>query len=59
LTRRLGSMLAAVYESHLDFSDMSNTPRVANGLTPLDSDTLARLMMPSPERPPRKTGSHS
>ena len=59
LTRRLGSMLAAVHESHLDFSDMSNTPRVANGLTPLDSDTLARLMMPSPERPPRKTGSHS
>ncbi len=62
LTRRFGSMLAAVYESQLDFSDMSNTPRVANGLAPLNSELLARLMMPDQERGPRtsrQTGTHS
>jgi flagellar biosynthesis protein FlhF len=62
LSRRLGSMLAAVHESQLDFSDMSNTPKVADGLTPLNPALLARLMMPGQQRAARttrNTGTHS
>lgn len=67
LTRRLGSTLAAVYDSRLDFCDISNNPKVPDGLTTLTPLGLARLMMPEaavaaatvaarpakPSRPPR------
>jgi flagellar biosynthesis protein FlhF len=63
LTRRFGSMLAAVYESRLNFCDVSLTPKVADGLMPLNPVALARLMMPGQERAarasPRQTGTHS
>ena len=64
LTRRFGSVLAAVYESRLTFCDVSITSKVADGLTPLNPVALARLMMPEPERERatrtnRQTGTHS
>jgi flagellar biosynthesis protein FlhF len=62
LTRRLGSMLAAVYDSRLNFCDVSTTSKVAEGLTPLNPLALARLMMPGQERAKRaarQTGTHS
>jgi len=62
LTRRFGSMLAAVYESRLNFCDVSISPKVAEGLTPLNPLALARLMMPNHERTvrvARHTGTHA
>ena len=62
LTRRFGSILAAVYESRLNFCDVSISPKVADGLTPLNPVALARLMMPNHERQTRaarQTGTHS
>ncbi|MEI7607906.1 MAG: GTPase [Rhodospirillaceae bacterium] len=62
LTRRFGSMLAAVYESRLNFCDVSISPKVAEGLTPLNPLALARLMMPNHERTvrvTRYTGTHA
>ena len=62
LTRRFGSMMAAVYDSRLNFCDVSLTSNVADGLTPLSPLTLARLMMPGQERTARanrQTGTHS
>ncbi|MEI8393354.1 MAG: GTPase [Rhodospirillaceae bacterium] len=62
LTRRFGSILAAVYESRLNFCDVSVTPKVADGLTPLNPVTLARLMMPEQVTSAgvgRRTGTHS
>ena len=62
LTRRFGGMLAAVYESRLNFCDVSLTPKVADGLTPLNPVALARLLMPGQERTirvNRHTGTHA
>ncbi|MBI1207809.1 MAG: GTPase [Azospirillum sp.] len=62
LTRRLGSLLAAVYESRLIFSDVSITAKVADGLSNLNPVALARLLMPGREqaaKPARQTGTHA
>ena len=62
LTRRFGSMLASVYQSRLEFCDVSISPKVAEGLTPLNPLALARLMMPHHERTtrtPRHSGPHA
>lgn len=47
MTRRLGGLLAVVHEVGLAFSDVSVTSKVAEGLTPLNPVTLARLLLPS------------
>lgn len=47
MTRRLGGLLAVTHEVGLAFSDVSVTAKVAEGLTPLNPVTLARLLLPS------------
>ncbi len=47
--RRLGGILSAAYQGGLAFADMSNTPKVADGLTPLSSRRLTSLLMPRSE----------
>lgn len=62
LTRRFGSVLAAVYEARLTFCDVSISAKVADGLTSLNPVALARMMMPHYERQlraSRQTGTHS
>ena len=64
LTRRFGSVLAAVHDSGLTFCDVSVTSKVADGLTALNPAGLARLMMPAQDRAAaprgqRPTGTHS
>jgi flagellar biosynthesis protein FlhF len=47
MARRLGGILSAAHMGGLTFSDASNTPKVADGLLPLDPQTLSRLLMPA------------
>ncbi|HSK41295.1 MAG TPA: GTPase, partial [Arenibaculum sp.] len=49
MTRRLGGLLAVAHASGLAFSDVSTTPKVAEGLTSLNPVSLARLLLPSSE----------
>lgn len=46
MARRLGSILAAADAARIRFSDVSITPQVADGLSPLNPVSLARLIMP-------------
>ncbi len=46
MARRLGSILAAADAARLSFCDVSITPHVADGLSPINPVALARLMMP-------------
>ena len=46
MTRRLGSILTATYAGKLSLSDISISPNVSNGFCPLNSVSLARLIMP-------------
>lgn len=46
LSHRLGSLLAAADAGRLAFSDVSRSPRIAEGLKPLNPLTLARLLLP-------------
>ncbi len=46
MARRLGSLLSAAYHGNLSFSDVSTTPKVAQGLVPLSPRALAQLLMP-------------
>ncbi len=46
MARRLGGIIAAAHYGHLVFSDASNTPKVADGLTAINPQTLAQLLMP-------------
>jgi len=50
VTRRLGSILAAAANSRFDFSGVSITPRIANGLTTISTVSMARLIMPEAEQ---------
>ena len=45
MTRRLGSILAAAAAADLAFAEISPTPRIKNGLTPIDARSLARLLL--------------
>jgi flagellar biosynthesis protein FlhF len=47
--RRLGSILAAADAAHLSFAHVSVTPHVANGLSPINPVSLARLILPRSE----------
>ncbi len=44
IARRLGSILAAAHQGGLSFSDVSNTPKVAEGLSPISPTSLARML---------------
>lgn len=46
MTRRLGGVLAAADAANLAFAGMGNKPDIADGFTPLDASTLARLFLP-------------
>ncbi len=46
MARRLGSILAAADAARMRFSDVSITPHVADGLSPINPLSLARLIMP-------------
>ncbi len=46
IARRMGALLAAAHQGGLSFSEVSNTPRVAQGLTPISPKSLAQMLMP-------------
>lgn len=50
MARRLGGILAAAEAGSLRFCDVSVTPHVAEGLSPVNPLSLARLIMPHPSR---------
>ncbi|ARJ64774.1 GTP-binding protein [Magnetospirillum sp. ME-1] len=45
-TRRLGSILAAAEAGQMAFCDVSASPHVASGISPISAVALARLIMP-------------
>ncbi len=73
IARRLGSLLSAAHQGGLSFTDVSNTPKVAQGLFSLTPKSLAQLLVPrlyqsqkadimqsgSGTQEPRKTGTTS
>ncbi|MEQ8601964.1 MAG: hypothetical protein RIB45_01500 [Marivibrio sp.] len=46
IAHRLGALLAAADAGRLAFADVSRSPRIADGLKPLNPLTLARLLLP-------------
>ncbi len=50
LARRLGGLLSAAHHGGLIFADISNTPKVADGLSPLSPERLAGLLMPKSKK---------
>ena len=46
VARRIGGVLTAAHQGGLRFADMSTTPKVADGLTPLSPQRLTKLLMP-------------
>lgn len=52
IARRLGAVLAAADAAGLAFCDISRSPRIGDGLEPLNPLTLARLLVPSPRSDP-------
>ncbi len=46
LSRRLGGALAAAEVAALSFCEVSISPHVADGLTPINPVSLARLLLP-------------
>jgi len=46
VARRLGSLLSAAYQGGLSFAEVSNTAKVADGLSPLSAKRLTQLLMP-------------
>jgi flagellar biosynthesis protein FlhF len=51
-TRRLGGMLAAADAGQLALCDVSASPHVASGISPISAVSLARLMIPQPPAAP-------
>lgn len=47
--RRLGGLLSAAQQGGLGFADISDTAKVADGLTPLTATRLTRILMPRAE----------
>ncbi|MCP4394235.1 MAG: GTP-binding protein [Alphaproteobacteria bacterium] len=47
MTQKIGAILSAAYKSRLALSEVSITSSVANGLCPLCSETLAKLIVPA------------
>ena len=46
MARRLGGVLAAADAAHMTFCNVSITPHVSDGLSPINPVSLARLIMP-------------
>ena len=46
IARRLGSLLAAAHQGGLSFSDVSATPKVAQGLSHISPKSLSNLLVP-------------
>ncbi len=49
VARRLGSLLSAAHQGGLSFAELSNTAKVADGLSPLSAKRLTQLLMPRAE----------
>jgi flagellar biosynthesis protein FlhF len=49
VARRLGSVLSAAYQGGLSLAEVSNTAKVADGLSPLSPKRLTQLLMPRAE----------
>lgn len=54
-TRRLGAIMAAADAAQLMFSDVSATPHVVNGITPINAGTMAHMILP--QTPPAQSSS--
>ncbi len=54
LTRRLGGLLAVAESTGLAFACVSLTPKIADGVSPVNPVSLARLILPASEAPARK-----
>jgi flagellar biosynthesis protein FlhF len=50
-TRRLGAILACAEAGQMAFCDVSASPHVASGISPISAISLARLIMPQPAEP--------
>jgi flagellar biosynthesis protein FlhF len=50
-TRRLGAILACADAGQMAFCDVSASPHVASGISPISAVSLARLIMPQPTAP--------
>ena len=50
-TRRLGAVLACAEAGQMAFCDVSASPHVASGISPISAISLARLIMPQPAEP--------
>ena len=46
MTRRLGSILTAAHTGRLSLSDISITPSIAKGMSPINPVSLAYIIMP-------------
>lgn len=49
VARRLGSLLSAAHLGGLSFAEVSNTAKVADGLTPMSAKRLTQMLMPRAE----------
>ncbi len=49
VARRLGSLLSAAHQGGLNLAEVSNTAKVADGLSPLSAKRLVSLLMPRTE----------
>lgn len=49
VARRLGSLLSAAHHGGLSFAEVSNTAKVADGLSPLSAKHLTQMLMPRAE----------
>lgn len=52
VARRIGGILTAAHQGGLRFAEMSNTPKVAEGLTPLSPQRLTQILMPRARKAP-------
>lgn len=55
MARRIGSILAAADAGRMKFCNVSITPHVADGLSPINPVSLARLIMPRSDEASTKT----
>ena len=54
-TRRLGSIMAAADAAPMMFCDVSASPHVVNGITPINAGIMARMLLPNTPKPSTKT----
>ena len=59
MARRLGGILSAAHHGAMNFTDASNTPKVADGLTSLNPKILSKMLMPNAFRAHTNAGPNS